>query len=358
MENEYRIEEPKKSKIKILSLLLVLAAVLIVAFVIYFVTKVNKATSSVSVPVNLTIEKGSNTRHVAAQLSEKEIVTHAWIFTVYIYLKGAGNKIQAGEYLLDRKMSIKEVTQALTAGKVVSNELRITIIEGWTNKQIGNYLEQRSIATAVEFDASLKLDHKFKYTQDAKKFGYLGFLFPDTYTLSKQSKVDALIPIMLVNFESKVTEKMVSDIKASGRNLSDVIILASIIEKEVGRNKPKISDADLQAMQKERELVASVFYNRLAVGVALQSDATVNYVTGKQDRQVSLEDAKTKSPYNTYLYRGLTPGPISNPGLGAIKAAIYPADSDYLYFLNKEDGEAVFSKTLDEHNQNKAKYLK
>jgi UPF0755 protein len=111
-------------------------------------------------------------------------------------------------------------------------------------------------------------------------------------------------------------------------------------------------------MQKEREIVASVFYNRLEIGMALESDATVNYVTGKGDRSATIADTKIKSPYNTYQVKGLPPTPIANPGLGSLEAAINPATTDYIYFLNKPDGEAVYAKTLAEHNANRQKYLR
>jgi UPF0755 protein len=150
---------------------------------------------------------------------------------------------------------------------------------------------------------------------------------------------------------------MIQDMLGSGKNLKDVIILASIIEKEVGRNQANLTQADLDAMQKERTEVASVFYNRLEAGMPLESDATVNYITGKKDRQVLLSDTKIDSPYNTYMNRGLPPGPISNPGIGSIMAAIYPADTNYLYFINKPNGEAVFAATYPEHIANIQKYL-
>jgi len=111
-------------------------------------------------------------------------------------------------------------------------------------------------------------------------------------------------------------------------------------------------------MQRERELVASVFYNRLDINMALESDATVNYVTGKSDRSATIEDTKIQSPYNTYQTRGLPPTPISNPGIGSIMAAINPADSDYLYFLNSPEGVAYFARTLAEHGENRQKYLR
>ena len=150
---------------------------------------------------------------------------------------------------------------------------------------------------------------------------------------------------------------MRGDIEANKQNLEDLIILASIVEKEVGRNKENLTLDDLEAMQTEREIVVGVFHNRLKIGMALESDATVNFVTGKADRQPLISDTQVESPYNTYKNQGLPPGPISNPGIGSIRAAIYPVKTEYLFFLNKIDGEAIFSKTYAEHLANKAKYL-
>ncbi|MBI4049433.1 MAG: endolytic transglycosylase MltG [Candidatus Doudnabacteria bacterium] len=334
MDERYQIDEPKKGKIKIITLTLALAAVLLAAFLVYFFTQVNQPTSSVSSPVSLSIDKGMSARQVATRLAEKQLVNYSWIFTLYIYVQGAGNKIQAGEYLLDRRMSLAEVTQIVTAGKVVSNEHRITILEGWSNKQIGKYLESRNIFTAGQFEEAAD--------------SHEGYLFPDTYLLSKQATASELVEKMLANFENKTKDLAIT---------KDIIIMASIVEKEVGRTGPDLTDKDLTGMEQERRFVASVFYNRLKLGMPLQSDATVNYITGKSDRQVSLADAKIKSPYNTYLVKGLPPGPIGNPGLDAIKASIEPAESDYLYFLNAPDGTAYFAKTIEEHNANRAKYL-
>jgi UPF0755 protein len=199
-------------------------------------------------------------------------------------------------------------------------------------------------------------DFKFKTTAD--KFEFQGFLFPDTYTLSKDNSATDLISKMLNNFEDKVTDKMLADLEKQNRTLSQALIMASIVEKEVGRNTENLTDDDLTEMQTEREKVASVFYNRLDIGMALESDATVNYVTGKADRSATIEDTKIKSPYNTYQVKGLPPTPISNPGIGAIMAAIYPANTDYIFFLNSPDGKAYFAKTLAEHNENRAKYLR
>jgi UPF0755 protein len=201
-------------------------------------------------------------------------------------------------------------------------------------------------------------NYDFNFKDVAAEYNYQGFLFPDTYIFAKDVTVKDIVQRMLSNFESKITDKMIYDIEAKNLDLREVITLASIIEKEVGRNKEKITEEDLETMQREREIVASVFLNRLEINMALESDATVNFITGKSDRSVTIEDTKVNSPYNTYLNRGLPPGPISNPGIDSIRAAIYPASSDYLYFLNSPDGTAYFAKTLAEHGENRVKYLR
>lgn len=356
MNQESGIDNPKRSK----ALVWVLGLFLVVALgsIIFFVTKVNQAGSSESMPVNFHVVKGTRSRLIAQQLDERGIINNPTVFLIYVFFHNASGKIQAGDYVLDPHMNIVEIVDVLTRGKVVPTDRRVTVIEGWTNKQLASFLKDRGITTAVEFNRVLGQKFDFKFASVAQPYAYQGFLFPDTYLLAKDAGVDVLINKMLKNFEGEISERVLADLSAKKVKLSDAIILASIIEKEVGRNRQTLSADDKGAMQKERELVASVFYNRLAAGMPLESDATINYITGKSDRQVSLLDAKIKSPYNTYMYKGLPPMPISNPGLGSIMAAIYPAQSDYFYFLNKPDGEAVFAKTLAEHNASKAKYLK
>lgn len=357
---EYEIKDPKLGFRKIILMVVALAITGFLVFAVYYYTKVNKAASSESREVEFTISRGESMKKIAERLGQENVISRPWVFEVYARSHGAGNKIQAGEYVLNANMAIPEIVDVLTHGKVVSNARTLTIIEGWTNAQIGSYLLKRQVVEKESdwADVLQKLQTDFKYNDTAVSFNYQGFLFPDTYKLGKNEDAEELAQKMLANFEDKFTDKMLSDIEASGRSLKDVIILASIIEKEVGRNKEKITDEDIELMQKERELVASVFYNRLEINMALESDATVNYVTGKNDRSALIADTKIKSPYNTYQVRGLPPGPISNPSVGSIMAAIYPAETDYVYFLNSPEGVAYFAKTLAEHNENRAKYLR
>lgn len=359
--SEFEIRKPNKAgrKITWLAAILLLAIVLVAG--IYYLVKVNRPYKSESITKYVTIEKGNSTKQIAKQLDAQSIISNPWVFMVYVLLHNAGDKIQAGSYVLDPSMTLPEIVDILTQGRVVTSERRVTIIEGWTNQQVANYLEQRQIVSAKDFLNLLKQKLTFKkevFNESAYKFKYQGFLFPDTYELAKSEDASDLIEKMLENFDSKFTQEMVDDVSVTKLSVGQSVILASIIEKEVGRNVDTLTDKDIEAMKQERRLVSSVFYNRLKIGMALQSDATVNFITGKGQRQASTEDTKIKSPYNTYQIVGLPPTPISNPGLDSLMAAIYPDDTDYVYFLNKPNGEAVFSKTLEEHNANKAKYLK
>jgi UPF0755 protein len=355
---DYKIEEPRKSSKKILSLIFLLIMLIGVMVVIYYFTKINKGGADESVPVTVTIAKGSNTKEIAKTLEEKKVIRNPNLFLAYTIFTNASGKIQAGDYILDKKMSIVEIVDILTAGKVTRDEKKVTLIEGWSHDQVKNYLSSRNIATAQEFESAISQSYEFKFSADAVPVDYEGFLFPDTYVISKGDQLPELIQKALSNFESKITDKMLADMRVKNMSFEDVVTLASIIEKEVGRNTNEaLTQDDLSAMQRERELVASVFYNRLEIGMALQSDATVNYVTGKNDRSARAEDLEVDSRYNTYKYAGLPPGPIGNPGIGSIMAAIYPAESDYLYFLHDPEGIPYFGKNLEEHNANRVKYL-
>ncbi|MBX4188227.1 MAG: endolytic transglycosylase MltG [Candidatus Doudnabacteria bacterium] len=347
-----------KSSKKIIALILFFVLVFAVGFLIYAYVKVHRPSNSDSSPVVFSVPKGATTREVAQSLESKGIINSDFIFTAYSMLEGANGKIQAGDYQLDRNMSMKQILEALVSGKVTRTLKRVTIVEGAMNSQIKSILVDQGLATPSQFDEAVDTDHDFKFNDQARGNKFEGYLFPDTYQFDVTWDAEQIIERMLANFESRITDQMLTDIQVKDLNMKDVIILASIIEREVGRSSSvQITQEVNDELQREREQVASVFYNRLESKMPLQSDATVNYITGKNDRQALFTDLEVDSPYNTYKYAGLPPGPISNPGIGAIRSVIYPADTDYLYFLSDENGKAYFGKTLEEHNSNRARYL-
>ncbi len=240
-------------------------------------------------------------------------------------------------------------------------ETQVTIIEGWSNAEIAAYLEKQGLFSKDDFLTAIKKFDTSEYpliklpsdTPTGAQSKLEGYLFPDTYRFAKDATPEDVIDKMLANFSNRVKSLNVNaTTKYNDLTLYQIITLASIIEKESGGQGSGSGDLSLQD---ERDLVAGVFYNRLEIGQALESDATVNYVTGKDSPAASASDIQVTSAYNTYRNPGLPPGPICNPSLGSIKAALKPAQSDYLYFLHKQpSGKVIFSKTFEEHKRAKA----
>ena len=250
---------------------------------------------------------------------------------------------------------------------VFREEKTVRILEGWTNKDIAVYLENSGLWSAEEFlrlvgshqadfmpevapDLSFWKSRYDWLPQDADSLE--GYLFPDTYRIYASSTPAELISRMLDNFTIKVGPEIREEIERQGNELSDIISLASIIEKEAPIKNSPGGDRDAK-------LISGIFWNRLKIGQALQSDATLSYLFSDNKPQHSGAELAVDSLYNSYKYPGLPPGPIGNPGLIAIKAAVYPADTNYFYFLTPLDSrEVIYGRTYAEHLQNKYKYLK
>jgi UPF0755 protein len=238
-----------------------------------------------------------------------------------------------------------------------AEEVQVTTIEGWTIKDISKALADKKLFSEDTFTNALKAFDASSYllvAQSKPKTASLeGFLFPDTYRFNAKTEPVVVISKMLADFTTRVKKLGVTEDKSSytiagyesySMNFYKVLTLASIIEKESGGKGP-------MSLEEERATIASVFYNRLVMGQALQSDPTVNYATGKSSLATSDSDRAFNSPYNTYLYPGLPPGPICNPSISSINAALHPKKTDYYYFFHKTSGEVVFSKTFAEHQR-------
>jgi UPF0755 protein len=247
-------------------------------------------------------------------------------------------------------------------------EETIQILEGWTSRDIGQYFERKGKWQSEEFlevagfpqvdyrnnkemPALKDWSKEFSFLADKPKYyGLEGYLFPDTYRIYASSTVEEVIEKMLDNFDKKLTAAMRAEIKKQRKSVYDIITLASIIEKEAPLNYQTEDNRDAR-------IISGIFWNRLKIGQGLQSDATLTYILGDTNAAHSGQDLEVESPYNTYKYRGLPPGPICNPGILAIEAAIYPITTDYYYFLTA-DGQVIYARNYDEHKKNKAKYLK
>ncbi len=309
--------------------LIILIAIVIVAVVWYQSALASRSNNKE--PLTFSIESGQGTSTVANRLEEEKLIGSSLAIKIYFYLH-KDLTIKAGDYLIEPKTKTRILIAKLSEGEVADNEVSVLIREGLTVKEMNEYLKKEGFMKDDSF-----------LTAAAQ---YEGYLFPDTYRMYKDFTADDLVEKMRANFEKKLTSDLRAAMDASGHKPEDIIIMASILEKEV-------------RTEEEMKIASGLFWDRLKVGQALQSCATLAFILGVNKPQYSYEDTQIKSPYNTYQHPGLPPGPVSNPGLRAIKAAIYPAKTDYNYFLARPDtGETVFSVTLEEHNAAKAKYLK
>ena len=274
------------------------------------------------------IEKGEGSKDIAVNLEKEDLINWGPIFRLYVLLTKVSGKLQAGNYSLSPSMSIPEIAEKIAKGDVIKEE--ITIIEGWSLRDIGWYFENKGMFQAEELYEMTELE---------------GYLFPDTYEINRGASLQEIIEKMTDNFNKKLTPELREDIQKQGKTVSEIVIIASLLEREV------------QTLE-DKKKVAGILLNRLQVGMPLQVDATITYITKKQTTNVSKEDTQIDSPYNTYKYAGLPLGPICNPGIESINAAIYPQSNSYWYYLSTPEAETIFSKTLEEHNIAKAKYLK
>ncbi|HOL35383.1 MAG TPA: endolytic transglycosylase MltG [bacterium] len=277
----------------------------------------------VEVPKNLTAA------NIAVLLKEKGIVKNTRLFLRILNRSHADKKLRSGIYEFSGKPYIYDVVEKLLKGEIAY--IKLVFPEGITCHEIGKILEQENICSSSEFD------------DFAKKESLEGYLFPDTYKFPYGVSKEAVAKKMVERFWEIIQQIHPDTQKLNQAELKKIVIIASIVEKEAEINS-------------ERPIIAGIFYNRLKRGIPLQSCATIKYVIGNK-KILTMQDIKTRSPYNTYLHRGLPPGPICNPGKESLKAAINPAKTPYLFFVSKGDGTHYFSTTYSEHLSAKSYYI-
>lgn len=294
----------------------------------------------------ITIAPGTDARRIVRTLHEQGILAHPFPVLAYLALTDHGARLKAGDYRFPSPISPLEVLRRLVRGEVITE--KITIPEGLNRFEIAALLRQLPIP-----DAERALD----FTEDATLIRDLdpeadsleGYLFPDTYTYTPSTSARDLIARMVRRFREVFTEADRARAQQLGFTVREVVTLASLIEKEAKRPE-------------ERPLISSVFHNRLRRGMRLECDPTILYAAlldGEDDRTIHRSDLARRSPYNTYLYPGLPPGPIASPGREALRAALYPAQTDYLYFVvdgTRQDGAHRFARTFAEHQANVTLY--
>ncbi len=278
------------------------------------------------------INKGDSLITIAKKLKKAGVIKNAWVFAFEALRTGAYKKFKAGEYALFPYQSVGEILKILCEGKVYLR--KVVIPEGATIWQVAEILERKKICKKEEF-LSLAENAEFVKSLGIPSTTAEGFLFPDTYYFAKNTPPERVIKVMVNNFWEhwKKYEKIAQE---KGLSLKEVITLASIVEKEA-------------LFSREKPLIAAVYWNRLKIGMPLQADPTINYAIKKFRRLYYKDYYRVKSPYNTYLNKGLPPTPISNPGESSIRAVLFPAKVPYLYFVAKNDGTHYFSRTYREH---------
>ncbi|MBI5183299.1 MAG: endolytic transglycosylase MltG [Nitrospinae bacterium] len=321
-------------KIYYIITILFLIILLFNGVVVIFYTFVISPVSSYDVPRIVNIPKGYVLSQVADLLKREGLIMSAKGFSLLVFLKGVVNEFQAGEYKLSPSMSSLEILDIITKGKIVFH--KVTIPEGYNIMEIASLLEEKGMANSERF-ISLTYDKGFISLLGIDADSLEGYLFPDTYYFARGTDESIILKKMVKTFEMNIIPEFIDRAKEIGFTMHKIITLASLIEKETG-------------IDEERGLVSAVFHNRLKKGLLLECDPTVIYALKDFDGNLRKEDLLIDSPYNTYRYRGLPPGPITNPGKASIRSALYPDESDYLYFVSKGDGRHYFSSTLKEHN--------
>ena len=285
------------------------------------------------------IPPGTGTAGMGRRLAEAGVVRSAQSFRAGVWLRGSGRRLQAGEYRFDRPMTVAEVVDKIARGDVYVRAL--TFREGLTIREMAAVFESAGYGSAADFVAASRNAALVRdFDPEAKDLE--GYLFPDTYTLPRRTTAAQLVERMVSRFQKVLTSELRSRAAERGFTVRQVVTLASLVEKET-------------AKAEERPVVAGVYANRLEMGMGLQCDPTVIYalmLAGRYDGNIRKGDLQIDSPYNTYRYAGLPPGPIAAPGEAALQAAADPADVPYIYFVSRNDGSHVFSATLEEHNRN------
>lgn len=303
---------------------------------------------------NVIIPSGSSVLQIGRLLEEHGLVRDAELFSYYVRYKGVAPKLKAGEYAFTPGQTHDELIEAMVEGKTVVRSARFTIPEGWNVEQIAEHLAAEGLADKTRF---LDVVNKGSFPafpfvdeipeNEARKNRLEGYLFPETYEIKQGATEQEIVEKMLAQFQKEWKPEWTEKVKAYNLTIDQAVNLASIVEREV-------------TVDKERPIVAGVYYNRMREKWPLQADATVQFILGKQRDRLTYEDLKIDDPYNTYTNPGLPPGPIASPGRASLEAVANPEQHDYFFYVTKKDGtmEHYFSKTLKEHNANDAKSRK
>ncbi len=290
----------------------------------------------------ITISPGTTAAQLAEKLQERKLIRSAWVFRYLVHARQSDFKLYVGDYQLDTTMSPSEMIKHLLDSPIALVTNRVTIPEGYRTEQIIDLLVQKGIGSKEKFTKVVAEDEfTYPFLKHAPKGIHRleGYLFPNTYDIPVKTTPHAVIDLLLQQFAKELTPEVQKQLDTIKLSVPQWVTLASMVEKEA-------------AKESDRPLIASVVMNRLKIKQPLQIDATIQFLLDTPKPKLYNKDLQIPSPYNTYLNSGLPPGPIANPGHASLRAALYPAQTDFLYYVAKKDGFHVFAKTYAEHLKN------
>ena len=322
-------------------IIILLCILLVVIIAVFLAVQTFTADVNIAEETTFTIEEGSGTAAIAEQLYDEGMIRNTYAFRLFAKYQNIDSLFKAGEYTFKPGFwSLASVCEQLVVGGVsVGDQIKLTITEGLRIKDIVKILVNLGVTTEDAFyNYVTNGEFAYDYLPAAGSENRLeGFLAPDTYWIDPEWTEVEIVDMLLKQFDSVVwTDEYQSRAEELNMTVVEVITLASIVEREA-------------VIDEDRPLIAGVFYNRLDIGMPLQSNVTVEYAMGEWKLDLTNEDIKIDSPYNTYIYTDLPPGPVCMPGVKSIQATLYPTESEYLYFWGQVDGSSRFSKTLAEH---------
>lgn len=331
-----------KKRLAIICSIFIILIVLVVAFVFIQIGPYDKNNKK---DIVIDIPQGATTNTISDILYKNKLIRNKVMFKLSVKLSNKAQNFKAGKYLFNQTYSNEEIINDIASGKIYNDGIKVTIPEGSTSKEIVSILVGKNLGDEGTYEKLIsdpkEFYEKFKFLKEEDITSLEGFLYPSTYYFDEDSSEKEILSMMLSQFNKVYTDKLRDRQKELNMTTEQVVNLASIVEKEA-------------VLDKDRPIIASVFYNRLKIGMPLQSDATIQYIFKERKKIVTYKDLEIDSPYNSYKNKGLPPTPIASPGIKSIEATLYPEKTEYLYFVAKMDGGNNYSTNYEDH----LKYVK
>lgn len=310
--------------------------IFLTTLVAYGVVVARPVTTAPGLSQVIVVEPGMTAQQIGELLLAKGLIKNVLVFRIVAKIQGLESLLQAGEYEFTPNMTVPQIVSIMAKGETVFRQL--VIPEGFTVDQVADLIEKENFGSSAKFKALAQNYAPFAYMETNSPVTYKaeGFIFPETYRITKGTTEAELLSIFVTQFDKQITSEARSRVSSLGLTMRQAIILASLVEKEA-------------RIEKDRPIIAGVFRNRLKQEMPLQSCATIQYILGYPKEELTVKDTEISSPYNTYQNMGLPPGPVANPGMAAINAVLYAAETNYLYFVADKNGAHVFSETYERH---------